>query len=81
MAAADRIKILLELVDEDDFLHEILSTANRMVEGSEVVQSPLPACPTGDAPQRIRTPVLDKSYHEAKKKSLESHDIARIRLI
>lgn len=77
MLAADRIKLLLEYVEEDDFLREILSTADLMVEDSMSGLVPSRSRPRGRAQQYTSSSaesVLDENYHEAKKKSVEKLD-------
>jgi hypothetical protein len=70
VAAADRIKLLLEIVDGDDFLHEILSTAQQTVEGSMAGLSLLSSGHGVDVPQRAGVTVasvLDNNHQESKK--------------
>jgi hypothetical protein len=74
VAAADRIKLLLEIVDEDDFLHETLRTAHQTVEGPMAGLSLLLSQTRAEIPQHAganMVSVLGNKRQETKKNSLE----------
>lgn len=80
MAAADRVKLLLTMVDEDDdFLAEILESADRSMDGfrrAQMAAASRPA-PTRERPRSVNgdgavRSLLGPTYHAAKKRSLEA---------
>ncbi len=83
VVAADRIKLLLEIVDEDDFLHEVLSTAQQTVEGSMPGLSLSSSRHGGDVAQHAGVTVasvLGKKHQETKKNLLDGLWSGRHRL-
>jgi hypothetical protein len=83
VAAADRIKLLLQIVENDDFLHEVLNSAHQTVAGSMEEPSQLPPRPTDRTELRVeiaaRT-ILDKKHQEAKESPTEAPWPGRHRL-
>lgn len=83
MAAADRVKLLLTLVEGDDFLSEVLESADRSMDGfrragmaadlrGDAIHDMQRAC-RGDV---IANNPLGPRYHAAKRRSLDARRAA-----
>ncbi len=74
LAAADRVKLLLTVVEDDEFLSEVLHSADRTMVRMDTAQGDSaqvsgPARPQRRA-ERARPALLGPTYHDAKKRAL-----------
>jgi len=71
LAAADRVKLLLAVVEDDEFLSEVLHSANRTIGNMTDGQAAGDLAAGSDqGPARRRPAFLGPGYHAAKKRAL-----------
>ncbi|TDK50223.1 hypothetical protein [Antarcticimicrobium luteum] len=88
IAAADRVKLLLSVVEGDAFLSEVLQSADRTLvdmgqsrteDAPEAMAKTLTAAPRERrVSDDIRAPLLGPAYHSAKKRALRLRDTAPV---
>lgn len=75
IAAADRVRLLLNVVEGDEFLSEVLHSANATIaniRNQPDDDEPLEAVRLRRAPDDARPSPLGPEYHSAKKRALKS---------
>lgn len=80
IVAADRVRLLLNVVEGDEFLSEVLHSANATIanmrkqpDGGEPAGAPQ----AGPGPDDTRRPVLGPEYHSAKTRALRNRSARR----